>query len=405
MSAVTPGRPAITLAVLTASMFSRFTFTGVIAALLVELSRELSMAVPTVGQLFTFASVTWAFLAPTIGPFSDRIGHKRMMVIGLTVCGASALGYGLSWDFLSLISFSILYGVGGAISGPNTFACVGDYFPARTHGRAMAVVHSGAPVASLAGVPAGALVAGILGWRPAFLLLAIFMICTALAAIFVLPPSRLQRAAPSFSYLASFAEAFRQKTLLPLVTANTLLEASFWAIGTYLAAFLIQSYSLTVAQVAPFLSVIAVGQLAGMLAGGPLADRLDKTRICSTTQALAGAVSILLMLLTRDVWLSVSLGALFMALYSSNRPAFLALVVSMSSTVRGTVMGLQAVSMQLGRALGTMAGGLVLGMFGYSYLGLISLALSLLASATFIYVAHLLRKDSTMTSHGGTARN
>ena len=78
-----------------------------------------------------------------------------------------------------------------------------------------------------------------------------------------------------------------------------------------------------------------------------------------------------------------------MGVYSSNRPALFSFMVSISSAVRGTIMGTFAVSNQLGRALGAMAAGLVLALTGYNYLGVLCLVFSLLASAMFFYVSSL----------------
>jgi len=158
------------------------------------------------------------------------------------------------------------------------------------------------------------------------------------------------------------------------------------------AAFLIQTYSVSVKDLAPFLSLIAVGLLLGTLTGGQIADRLSRSKICAWAQLSSALAGVVLMSLTGDFGLSVFLGALFMGLSSSSRAAFMALMVSISSKVRGTVMGIQATSNHAGRGLGAMVGGLVLGLTGYSQLGVVCLALSIVSAAGYFYVAALLRR-------------
>ena len=106
---------ALTVTILTTCIFCLFTSIHLIAALLVDLSREFNTTVAVVGQLITVSGITWALGAPLTSPFSDRIGRKRMVVIGLVLSGVSTLGYSISWDFSSLIVFSILAGLGGGI--------------------------------------------------------------------------------------------------------------------------------------------------------------------------------------------------------------------------------------------------------------------------------------------------
>lgn len=182
--------------------------------------------------------------------------------------------------------------------------------------------------------------------------------------------------------------------VLSIFTANTLLQWGYFAIATYLAAFLIQSYSLNIGQVAPFLSLIAVGYLIGSLAGGPLADKLNKLKMCAATPPLAGLTGLALMLFIQNIWLSVFLGGLFMGTYGIGRAPFFSLLVSVPSNIRSTVMGTQAISNHLGRALGALVGGLVLALMGYNYLGVLCLVLTLFASAVFFYIYSVLRETS-----------
>ena len=105
-----------------------------------------------------------------------------------------------------------------------------------------------------------------------------------------------------------------------------------------------------------------------------MADKLNKNSICVITELLVGMVGIVLMWRIQALWLSVVLGAFFASLFDCNRPSFLSILTSLSSTVRGTIMGAQGASNHLGRALGAMIGGLVLALGGYNYLGVVCLA-------------------------------
>lgn len=387
MQDTTRGSPATIVAILAAGTFCIMTMLGLMAALLVDLSREFSTSVATAGQLVTIGASTWGLLAPLIGPLSDRFGHKRMVVSGLAVSAVAMLGYTAGGSFPALVALSVLAGAGGAATGPNVLASVGDYFSADSPGRRMSLVNLGMPLASLAGVPLGALIAGSLGWRTSFLAFGLFMATVALLGIFLLPPARRHQRAERTKYFSSFATVFRHKHLPPLLAGNILLQIAYWCVTTYLAAFLIQTYSLNTGQVAPFLLLTGLGQLAGTLVGGPLADNLNKAKLLASTQVLSGLIGLPLMLLAHNIWLSVLLGALFMGLFGGNRPAFLVLMVLISSTQRGTVMGVQAATNQLGRGFGAMVGGFMLTLGGYSYVGIVCIVISLLAAALFFYAS------------------
>jgi len=389
------GKLAVIAAALTSNMFAIFTFYGLMAALLVDLSDEFGTTVPVIAQQITITAVTWGLLAPLLGPLSDRIGHKRMLTTGLVILGIALFGYSVSPGVGALIASSILAGIGGAVMGPNILASVADYFSTNTYGRAMSVVNTAAPLAYLIGVPLLVLIVGSFGWRWSFVMLAGFILVNAVLVVVVLPFIRPTASDKSRAYLSSFGEALRQRRFLPIVLANTIFNGAYWAVAAYLAAFLIRSYTLDTAELAPLISSMAVGQLIGMLAGGPLADKFNKTAICTITSVSLGIMGLILMLTVQNVWLSVFMGGLFMGVYGSNRPAYLSLMALVSSTVRGTVMGIQAVSNHLGRALGTAIGGLVLGFWGFNYLGVLCLVLGGLASTIYMLVALSLRKVSS----------
>lgn len=394
------GNLGLIAATLSSGIFGFFTFLGLIAALLVDLSKEFGTSVAVIGQLTTITAVSWAVLAPLIGPWSDRIGHKRMLTVGLVIFGVSLIAYSASNSFWALITSSILAGLGGAMLGPNVLACVADYYSANTYGRGMAAINVASSLAYLVGVPAAVLIAGNLGWRWSFLSLAVFFLACFLAVVIVLPSSRSHQSDKSVTYVSRFSEALREKTFLPMVIANTVLQAAYWVVTTYLAAFLIRSYTLSTLQLAPLLSSIAVGHLAGAIAGGPLADRLDRIKICAVASVLLGMTGLAFILFTQNLWLSVFWGGLFMGFYGGSRPAYFSLMALVSTTVRGTVMGIQAVSNHLGRALGAAIGGLVLSLMGYDFLGVLCLILSLVASVMYVFLNFFMRKVPEGTANG-----
>lgn len=380
------------LGVLTSCIFSYFTAVGILSALLVDLSKEFGISVAGIGQLITISLITVALSAPLIGPFSDRIGRKRMVVSGQIILGISLLGYGIGKSLWVLIGFSVLMGLGGGMGMPFSLALVSDYFSSHTYGRVLSILYAGQPIASLVGVPIGAFIADRLGWHWSFFVLGAFTLGAAIVTQIVLSPSVVYPREKKMSYFSNFIEAFRYRSFLPIITGNTLLNMAHFAVATYLAAFLRETYSLSVWEVAPFLLMIGFGQLAGVITGGPIADRFNKTKICMVTQTLAGLISFALMSWPKSLLFSVLLGGLFMGFYSSNRPAFLSLMVSLSDHVRGTVMGIQATSNRLGQALGAASGGVVLSWVGYNYLGIFCVILSLFALSVFFYVAHFIEK-------------
>ncbi|MBW1998732.1 MAG: MFS transporter [Deltaproteobacteria bacterium] len=374
------------LGLLAVGIFALFSFIGLLAALLVDISSELGITVPLAGQLLTVAAVVWGVAAIMIGPLSDHYGKKPIIIGGFLVFSLALLGYSLSRSFPLLILASTLTGLGGAMTGPLILAVVGDHFQPGVHGRIMGLVNAGSPLASLIGVPVGTLIAAHMGWRTSFLLLGALTLCVAFAGLFIIPHSNTLPPGSKASYVTSFRDAFRHKAFDYLMLANIFRQVAFWSLFVYLPAFLIQRYALGMQLLAFVLCIIALGQLSGMLLGGVLADRFDKIKLSITMHVLIGIFGAILVGFRFELWLVVALGALFTGLFNATLPIFFATTVSISPKLRGTIMGIQAASNHVGRSLGSMLGGLILAFFDYRNIGLSCLGLSLVSSALFFHI-------------------
>jgi DHA1 family inner membrane transport protein len=376
---MTQGRSIVIITVLTTGMVFTGMSAALIAALLVDISRDLAVTVGTAGQIITITAILSGILSPIIGPLSDRLGRKRLVIVGLITIGIAFSGYSFTREFSIIIGLSVLLGLGISMAFPNILSSVGDYFPPARRGKAMAIVNLGPPITTIGGVPLGALIADRYGWQTSVLCLGVGMIVVALLILIALPSMKPVRSPQEITYLSKLREVLRQKNVLYILVANIMMSGTFQIIDIYLVAFLMVSYSLKIGQVAPFISLMAIGQFAGTLLGGQMADRLNKLKICIISIALCGVIGLLLILFPQHMWLSVLLGAFFRGIYALNRPAYFTIMISISPKGRGTIMGFSAMSIQVGRTLGAMLGGLLVAYFGYSYIGVLSFVFSIIA--------------------------
>lgn len=107
------------------------------------------------------------------GRLGDRIGRKRMFLLGVTVFTLFSLACGLAPTMGSLIAARLLQGVGGAMMIPQVLALAQVMFPPNERALAFSLFGLSAGLASVAGPLTGGLLinADLLGldWRPIFL--------------------------------------------------------------------------------------------------------------------------------------------------------------------------------------------------------------------------------------------
>jgi EmrB/QacA subfamily drug resistance transporter len=127
----------------------------------------------------TEATMTWAVTAPLlafgvigplVGKLGDRLGHRRMFLGGMVITAVLAAASAFAWSAGALIAVRTLSAVGGATSGPASFAIISRVFPPHERVKALgywAMVGAGGPVI---GVVVGGPLVEAFGWRTLFLI-------------------------------------------------------------------------------------------------------------------------------------------------------------------------------------------------------------------------------------------
>src|SRR6266850_7043621 len=160
--------------------------TQMVAPLLPLIARDLGTTAGHAGIIVTTYSLAAAAFALFVGPLSDRIGRKKVLVSGLAMFAvASFLTYHVS-TFSALVILRGFTGLAAGTLSTCALSFAGDYYPYDQRGRAMGVLSMGYFVAAVVGVPVGALAASRLGWQWVF-----GCLCAAACAIFLIALARL----------------------------------------------------------------------------------------------------------------------------------------------------------------------------------------------------------------------
>jgi EmrB/QacA subfamily drug resistance transporter len=123
---------------------------------------ELQWAVD--GYILVFAGLLF-----TWGVIGDRIGRRKVLLIGLTVFALGSVLAAFSDSPIELIAYRALMGVGGAAVQPTTLAVITNVFPPRERGRAIGIWAGTAGIAVAGGPLAGGAVLEHFWWGSVFL--------------------------------------------------------------------------------------------------------------------------------------------------------------------------------------------------------------------------------------------
>ncbi|HVL35841.1 MAG TPA: MFS transporter [Burkholderiales bacterium] len=330
-------------------MFVGFGSAYSFAAFFTAFEAEFGASRGGIALVFSVAAFTWfAFGAPG-GVLADRFGPRRVAAAGVAcLAGSMALASTAGSVTALYATYSIGIGLGvGLVYVPS----VGAVQPWFTANRAFA---TGLAVAGIgAGNMAGPLVAAWwierLGWRGAYVALALLVLVLGGAAAYAIRQKPVERAQPREG------TALRPALRTP---AFWLLYASlvFICIGTFVPMVHLGPYAqdagMSAAQGVTLVSLIGLGSLLGRFTVGPFADRLGRQPSLALMYAGLGAM-LLVWLFAGSYWLLAVFAVVFGMCYGA--------YVALLPTIVMDLYGARAVSgiigfLYTGAGVGTLIG-------------------------------------------------
>jgi predicted MFS family arabinose efflux permease len=357
--------PWVGLLALATAAFTDVTTDLLPAGLLPQLSSGLHVPEARAGLLVSAFAVASALAA--IPVTAALRGLPRRPVLQAVLAGFALLDAVTAISPWYPLTFAarLLAGVMGGTLWSMLAGYAARMVPAAQRGRAIAVVLGGITVALFAGIPAGAALAGVLGWRAVFGLLAavalllVPWIGSQVPALGGEPPARrvpLRQVASGPG--------------VPAVLAVTvLLLTGHQAMYTYIAPFAPGRAGLV-------LLVFGVATVAGIWITGAAADRYLRTALL-TAMAMIAAAMTALGLAGRQPAALLAAVALWGAAFGGAPTLLQTALIDAAGPARADVAtALQTTVYNAGIAAGSLAGGLVLGRAGPAGLPWLTLAFS-----------------------------
>ena len=135
-------------------------------------------------------TLVFAGLLFTFGVVGDRIGRKRMLIIGLALFGLGSLLSAYSHSPDELIAARAAMGLGGAAVMPQTLSIISNVFEPKERARAIGIWASAVGIGVAIGPVLGGLLLAHFWWGSVFLINVPVTVIGALAVLALVPESR-----------------------------------------------------------------------------------------------------------------------------------------------------------------------------------------------------------------------
>ena len=138
-------------------------------------STILATAVPSiVNDLGGFAQFPWLFSifllaqavsVPIFAKFSDQVGRKPVMLVGVGVFVLGSVLCGFAWSMPALIAFRAVQGLGAGAIQPTAMTIVGDIYSVAERAKVQGYVASVWAISAVVGPTLGGLFVDFANWR------------------------------------------------------------------------------------------------------------------------------------------------------------------------------------------------------------------------------------------------
>jgi EmrB/QacA subfamily drug resistance transporter len=158
------------LALICAAQFVLQLDFSIVNVALPTIQRQLGFTSAHLQWIVTGYALTFGSLLLLGGRAGDLIGHRRLLLVGLSLFGVSSLSAGLSPSQALLTGSRFVQGASAALVAPSALALLTALFregPPRT--RALGIFQGATAAGAMAGVVLGGLLTEYAGWRAIFL--------------------------------------------------------------------------------------------------------------------------------------------------------------------------------------------------------------------------------------------
>ncbi|MFC5232796.1 MFS transporter [Pseudonocardia zijingensis] len=344
---------------LAAGAFAVGTSAYVVSGVLPAVSAELDVSVTAAGQLTTAFALAYAVSAPLIATVTARWERRRLLLAALLVAAAGNAISAIATTYPLLLGGRIVAALGAAAYTPAATLFATVLRPPEERGRAVAIVFGGLTLSLALGVPLSSLLAGGIGYRWVFALVAFVSVLAAAAVRLQLPYLAGSPAVPLRERFAVAADG-RVLTVLAITVFGVVATMSVYI---YVVPLLTATTGLTGSTIGSLLLAYGLGALVGNAAGGRSTDRFGSIPTLFAT--LAGFVVMIATLpftATTAVGAAVALFVWSVFTWSFNPPVQSLLLELAPSG--GLVLSLNASAIYFGMGLAGVLGGTVIGAVG-----------------------------------------
>ena len=360
-----------TLTALCVCVFVVGTSEYLISGLLPQVGADLRVSVGTAGQAVTVYALGVVAGGPLVAVLTAGLPRKGLALGLMLLFAAGSAVSALAPSYELLLVGRLLSSFSHAAFLALALVIATSVVPPERTGTAISAVASGFTVATLLGVPLGALLGERTGWRTPFAILT----ALALAGVVLLAAVLPEQPAPSTRLRDEVRVVMRRPVLLAIATTAAGFSGVA-AVFTYIAPLLTRVSGFSPTAVSGLLLAYGAGSFLGNL----LAGRLTNRSVSATVRGVFGGLTgVLLLVPFAAVWQPSAVAAVLVLglLATATIAPLQGLILRHAGDAPTLAISANVGAFNLGAATGSAIGGVIVSAGALRWTGLVGAALSL----------------------------
>jgi len=262
----------LSLYLLAVAVFAMGTSEFMLAGLAPDLAASLDVSIGAAGLLTSAFAVGMIIGAPTMAALARRWSPRTSLLGFLAVFAVVHVVGALTTSFAVLLVTRVIAALANAGFLAVALSAAVAVVAADRRGRALAVLLSGITIATIAGVPGGAVLGTLFDWRATFWAIALLCVPAAVGIAMGIPVRAAQCTPGAVSLRTEIAALARPRLALVMVL-GALVNGATFATFTFLAPIVTDTAGLGALWVPVALALFGVGSFVGVTVAGRLSDR------------------------------------------------------------------------------------------------------------------------------------
>jgi predicted MFS family arabinose efflux permease len=346
------------------------------------MAQSLGVSIEQAGSSVTLYALGATFAAPVLTALTARWSRKRAMLMTVLVFTVgslvAAMATSLSMHLVARFVAGMGHGLFLAVASSTAARLVGP----KKAGSAVAVVFGGFTIAMAIGVPLSTYLGGVISWRPVLGAIAAFGALGFLGLLLGMKEPSKSAGHEVSESVGQALKAIFHPTLLVSALVTVLGYAGSFTVYTYIAPLLTNVTQVSATTVGVFMLMYGVLAAIGNVIGGKMTDRLGVNR---SSKIVISGIALVSLGMWAFAWSALAMGVLvaLLGLFTfASVPALQARLIGVAEQhaphAHSVAAGLNIAGFNSGIALGSVLGGMTIGVAGLAYTGIAGAVVSIL---------------------------